>query len=60
LGQVTAPSRKVKTCPDYNFFLTNFPMADYFDKFKTSFETKITDFISKEMENNNEAIKRKN
>jgi hypothetical protein len=49
LGSVAAPGKDTKTCPDYDYFVKNFPLADYFDKFKESFEKKTTDFITKEM-----------
>jgi hypothetical protein len=56
LGHVTAPTKKVKTYPDYEYFLTNFPLADYFDKFKAKFERETSDFIGKEMENYDKAM----
>lgn len=59
LGSVTSPSKESKTCADYDYFVKNFPLADYFDKFKASFESKTTDFITKEMENYDKAMKKK-
>lgn len=59
LGMVNAPAKESKTCADYDYFLKNFPLADYFDKFKASFDTKTTDFITKEMENYDKAMKKK-
>lgn len=59
LGMVNSPAKQTKTCPDYDYFVKNFPLADYFEKFKTSFETKTTDFITKEMENYDKAMKKK-
>jgi hypothetical protein len=59
LGVVYSPSKESKTCADYDYFVKNFPLADYFDKFKASFESKTTDFITKEMENYDKAMKKK-
>jgi hypothetical protein len=59
LGMVNSPAKESKTCADYDYFVKNFPLADYFDKFKASFESKTTDFISKEMENYDKAMKKK-
>jgi hypothetical protein len=59
LGVVYSPAKESKTCADYDYFVKNFPLADYFDKFKASFESKTTDFITKEMENYDKAMKKK-
>ena len=59
LGSVASPSKESKTCADYDYFVKNFPLADYFDKFKASFESKTTDFIQKEMESYDKAMKKK-
>jgi hypothetical protein len=59
LGMVNSPAKDSKTCADFDYFVKNFPLADYFDKFKTSFETKTTDFTTKEMENYDKAMKKK-
>ncbi|TAL76448.1 MAG: hypothetical protein EPN88_02980 [Bacteroidetes bacterium] len=59
LASVYAPSKESKTCADYDYFVKNFPLADYFDKFKESFEKKTADFIEKEMANYDKAMKKK-
>lgn len=59
LGTITAPFKDSKTCPDYDYFVKNFPLADYFSKFKESFESKTNDFITKEMESYTKAMSKK-
>lgn len=59
LGSVNSPAIESKTCGDYDYFVKNFPLADFFDKFKTSFESKTTDFTTKEMEAYEKAMKKK-
>jgi hypothetical protein len=59
LGLVNAPAKESKTCADYDYFVKNFPLEDYFDKFKASFESKTADFIQKEIENYDKAMKKK-
>jgi len=59
LGGVFAPWKKTKTCPDFDYFVKNFPLADFFDKFKTSFETKAAEFAAKEMESYTKAMSKK-
>jgi hypothetical protein len=59
LGMVSSPAKESKTCADYDYFVKNFPLADYFDKFKASFESKTADFIKKEMDDYDKAMKKK-
>ena len=59
LGLVNSPAIESKTCADYDYFVKNFPLADFFDKFKESFEKKTTDFITKEMESYTKAMSKK-
>jgi hypothetical protein len=59
LGTVNSPGKQTKTCPDYDYFVKNFPLADFFDKFKESFDKKTTEFITKEMENYTKAMSKK-
>ena len=59
LGSVTSPSKESKTCGDYDYFVKNFPLADFFEQFKTSFEKKTADFIQNEMDNYDKAMKKK-
>ena len=59
LGSVTSPSKESKTCADYDYFVKNFPLADFFEQFKASFEKKTEEFVQKEMENYDKAMKKK-
>jgi hypothetical protein len=59
LGSITSPSKESKTCADYDYFVKNFPLADFFEQFKASFEKKTEEFVQKEMENYNKAMKKK-
>ncbi|HUX96889.1 MAG TPA: hypothetical protein VMV47_14235 [Bacteroidales bacterium] len=59
LGTYTAPSKESKTCGDYDYFVKNFPVADYFDTFKENFDKKTADFIEKEMADYEKAMKKK-
>jgi hypothetical protein len=59
LGMVGTPSKESKTCGDYDYFVQNFPLADFFDKFKESFEKKMVEFTTKEMEDYDKAMKKK-
>ena len=59
LGAVNSPAIESKTCADYDYFVKNFPLADFYDKFKTSFESKTADFTQKEMESYEKAMKKK-
>jgi len=59
LASIVAPAKESKTCADYDFFVKNFPLADFLDQFKASFEKKTADFIEKEMASYEKAMKKK-
>lgn len=59
LGSYTAPSKESKTCGDYDYFVKNFPLADFFDTFKENFDKKTAEFIEKEMADYEKAMKKK-
>jgi len=56
---VNASMVESKTCADYAFFTTNFPIESYKDDFKKSYQQKLTKFTGKIIKKHNKVISKR-